>query len=208
MPLETEQERFWAGEFGDAYSQRNRGANLIAARTALWSRILSRCEPVHSVTELGANIGLNLVALSRLLPDAALHGIEVNASAAAELRRNVPSATVVEGSFLDHPVGDPTDLAFTCGVLIHVAPSALPTAYARLAQLGRRYVVLSEYYDPRPVSVPYRGHADRLFKRDFAGEFLDAHPAFRLADYGFVYHRDPQFPADDFTWFVLERRHP
>jgi pseudaminic acid biosynthesis-associated methylase len=208
MTPETEQERFWAGEFGDAYTQRNRGAQLQASRTSLWARVLGRCARIDSVTELGANLGLNLMAIRRLLPVARLRGIEINAQAAAELRRNLPEAEVLEASFLERTFDEPSDLAFTCGVLIHVAPAALHAAYDALARSARRYVVLCEYYDPRPVTVPYRGHTERLFKRDFAGEFLDAHSDFRLRDYGFVYHRDPQFPADDFTWFVLERSAP
>jgi hypothetical protein len=44
------------------------------------------------------------------------------------------------------------------------------------------------------------------FKRDFAGEIMDRFPDLRLVDYGFVYHRDPQFPQDDFTWFLMEKR--
>jgi len=44
-----------------------------------------------------------------------------------------------------------------------------------------------------------------LFKRDFAGEMLDRYPALKLLDYGFVYRRDPLFPQDDMTWFLLEK---
>ena len=54
--------------------------------------------------------------------------------------------------------------------------------------------------------IDYRGHTDKLFKRDFAGELLDRHKDLRLMDYGFVYHGDPKFPQDDITWFLLEKR--
>ena len=27
-----------------------------------------------------------------------------------------------------------------------------------------------------------------------------------LIDYGFSYHRDPVFPQDDITWFLMERK--
>jgi len=52
----------------------------------------------------------------------------------------------------------------------------------------------------------YRGHTDRLFKRDFAGEIMDRHPKMELVDYGFAYRRDPNFPQDDITWFLMEER--
>lgn len=206
MPYATDQERFWAGEFGDAYVDRSQGAALMASRTALWTRILKSCAGVGSVTELGANVGLNLMALRRLLPEAALRGVEINPKAAATLRQNLPDAEVVEGSLLETAPAEVSDLAFTCTVLIHINPELLAQAYARLAKAAGRYVVICEYYNPAPVEVSYRGHSERLFKRDFAGEFMDAHPAFGLRDYGFVYHRDPNFPADDFTWFLMERR--
>jgi spore coat polysaccharide biosynthesis protein SpsF len=55
------------------------------------------------------------------------------------------------------------------------------------------------------VALPYRGHDERLFKRDFAGEILDRFPDLRLVDYGFRYRRDPNFPQDDVTWFLMEK---
>lgn len=55
------------------------------------------------------------------------------------------------------------------------------------------------------MEVSYRGHSDRLFKRDFAGEVLDTFPEMRLIDYGFTYRRDPNYPHDDINWFVMEK---
>ena len=36
-----------------------------------------------------------------------------------------------------------------------------------------KYLLINEYYNPKPVSIDYRGHSERLYKRDFAGEILD-----------------------------------
>jgi len=205
MKYSTPQEEFWAGEFGDAYIGRNDEPALIDAKAALWRQALARTDGIRSVVELGCNIGLNLLALARLLPQPELRGVEINATAAARARENLPEAVITHGSLLEQVVEPPCDLAFTCGVMIHLHPDMLPTVYARLAAASRRYVVIAEYYNPSPVVVSYRGHGDRLFKRDFAGEFLDAQPDFRLVDYGFVYRRDPLHPLDDVTWFLLER---
>ena len=202
--FETDQERFWAGEFGDEYVDRCQGAGRIASRTAMWSRILRSCGPIASVTEFGANIGLNLKALRNLLPDAELTGVEINAKA-AQILRNEGTIKVLEGSLFDTAPSTPSDLAFTGGVLIHVNPDRLENAYDQLARSSRRYVVMSEYYNPTPTEVIYRGRSERLFKRDFAGDFLDMHPEFELRDYGFIYHRDRVFPLDDVTWFLMER---
>lgn len=73
-------------------------------------------------------------------------------------------------------------------------------------QSSSRYVLVSEYYAPKPTEVAYRGHSGMLFKRDFAGEMLEMFSDLALVDYGFVYHRDPNFPQDDMTWFLMEKK--
>lgn len=204
MPFATEQENFWAGDFGDEYARRNRGREAVAANTALFARIVSRLPKLDSVVELGANIGMNLLALRLLLPQARLAAVEINDSAAAELRR-IGGVEVTVGSLFDYTPATPADLALIKGVLIHIAPERLPDAYAALYRSSARYLCLAEYYNPSPVEVPYRGHSGRLFKRDFAGELLDRYADLRLVDYGFVWRRDV-FAQDDLTWFVLEKR--
>lgn len=201
----TDQERFWAGEFGSAYIGRNQGAGLHASNLAFFSRCLRSAAPISSCIEFGANIGMNLRALQQLLPTAKLEGIEINKDAATELGAAIGAANVHNASILDFAPGRRWDLVLIKGVLIHINPDALSQVYESLTSATGRYLLVAEYYNPSPVAVPYRGHADRLFKRDFAGEILDAYPEFRLGDYGFAYRRDPLFPQDDITWFLLER---
>lgn len=201
----TAQERFWQGEFGDAYVDRNAGAAAVASSLAFFGRALARAGGLGSVLELGTNRGLNLQALRALLPQAQLQGVELNGKACA-LARALDVAEIWEGSLFDYPVTAGFDLAFTKGVLIHLPPDLLPAAYDKLYQASRRFILVAEYYNPTPVEVSYRGHAERLYKRDFAGELLDRHADLRLLDYGFVYHRDPLFPADDISWFLLEKQ--
>jgi pseudaminic acid biosynthesis-associated methylase len=202
--FQTPQEIFWAQEFGDQYTERNNDPQLIASNLALFTKVLAQTVNVKSVLELGANRGLNLQALHQLLPSAYLAGIEINAQA-AEALRSLEYVDVHHASLLDFSPAATYSLALIKGVLIHIQPEQLPKVYNLLAAASSRYVCIAEYYNPSPVSLEYRGHADRLFKRDFAGEFLQRHPEFRLLNYGFVYRRDPQFPLDDITWFLMER---
>ena len=204
MSYTTEQERFWAGDFGTEYIERNRSECLQGSCTAFWSRVLSRTRGVSSALELGANIGLNLRSLRTLLPRAELAGVEINPSAAAELR-GWGEAEVFEQSLLDFVPNRSWDLVFTKGVLIHLNPERLNDAYDVLYRSSARYLVVAEYYNPTPMAVAYRGNEDRLFKRDFAGELMDRFPSLKPVDYGFVWRRDPAFPQDDITWFLLER---
>lgn len=91
------------------------------------------------------------------------------------------------------------------GVLIHINPDKLPIVYRNLYQSTNKYILISEYYNPDPVELTYRGHKGKLFKRDFAGEILDTFKDLRLVDYGFLYHRDNNFDYGDSTWFLLEK---
>lgn len=202
----TEQEAFWAGEFGNDYLKRNElTPTSLAGRLALWAKITRNCTSrPSSILEFGANIGINLHAFKMLLSEARLTGVEINASAADVLRR-WGGAEVVEASLFDFSPQKKWDFVFTSGVLIHLNPDLLPAAYEIMAACSCRYVCMVEYYNPSPVTVSYRNNTEKLFKRDFAGEFLAAHPEFNLRDYGFVYHNDPIFPGDDLTWFLLEK---
>jgi pseudaminic acid biosynthesis-associated methylase len=201
----TKQEQLWAGEFGDAYTDRNQGEALVAANTALFARVLARAGEVRSILEFGANRGLNLQAIRQLLPTARLAAVEINPKAVESLRA-LGDVEIFATSVLEFEPTATADLVLSKGLLIHISPGALPEVYDRLYRSAARYICLAEYYNPTPVEVAYRGQSGVLFKRDFAGEMLDRFGDLRLADYGFVYHRDPQFPQDDLTWFLLAKR--
>ena len=207
MAFNNEQEAFWAGEFGTDYIERNRLSPQVFAATAnMWSTILGRMRSVPaSVLELGTNIGNNLHVLNMLLPQAQLAGVEINPVAAAEVER-WGRAAVFHTSILDFAPERTWDLVFTSGVLIHINPKSLPTVYALMHKAAARYVCVAEYYSPRPEEIPYRGHSNKMYRRDFAGEILDAFPDLGLRGYGFAYHRDPLFPLGDLTWFLMEKR--
>lgn len=203
--FKTPQEAFWAGQFGDDYSTRVDGEDILAAYTALHARILKSASGVRSIIEFGANIGLNLRAYRRLLPKAELSAIELNPTAVAVLRANPDILNVYQESILRFEPDYQRDLALIKTVLIHINPDVLPEVYDRLYRASNRYICIAEYYNPTPVTVDYRGHTERLFKRDFAGEMLDRYRDLRLLDYGFVYHRDNTFPIGDVTWFLMEK---
>jgi pseudaminic acid biosynthesis-associated methylase len=199
----TEQEAFWAGEFGDDYIGRNKGENKVASNIMFFSKILLRIGSIESVIEFGANIGLNLLAMKQLLPSAKFAAIEINDKAARELK-HIQGVDVYQDSILNFTPPKKYELVLAKGVLIHIAPDRLTDVYERLYQAYSKFILLAEYYNPTPVEVSYRGHKEKLFKRDFAGEMLDRFPQLRLLDYGFVYHRD-SFPQDDMTWFLMEK---
>ncbi|MFA6568251.1 MAG: pseudaminic acid biosynthesis-associated methylase [Victivallales bacterium] len=204
MTYKTEQEKFWAGNFGSEYIGRNKGEKWIASNLALFSKILGSTKSVASVLELGANIGLNLHAIRGLIPEASLTAVEINEEAVNELRK-FDYIEPVFSSILDFKPAKKWDIVFTKGVLIHLNPDVLPDVYDLMYRASNRYILVCEYYNPSPVEIPYRGHSGRLFKRDFAGEILKGHADISLVEYGFAYHNDPNFPQDDLSWFLMEK---
>jgi len=203
--FKTDQEEFWAGRFGDDYIARNTGDALLGSNISLLSKILGRCPHGQSLIEFGANIGMNLRAIRALRPGLELDAIEINATAVEQLRAWGGANRIHHASILDFQPDRTWDIVLIKGVLIHINPDFLPQVYESLFRASNRYILVVEYYNPTPVEIIYRGHSGRLFKRDFAGELLDKFPSLRVVDYGFVWHRDPVFPQDDSTWFVLEK---
>lgn len=204
MNYKTEQEEFWAGEFGEGYMDRNNSDELVVRRMVHFAQFLRSAPQVHSILELGCNVGMNLLALKRLNPHFELEAFEINPKA-AQVARELDVAQVHTGTVIARIELEQTyDLTFTSGVLIHINPEALPNVYDNLYRLSRRYILINEYYNPTPVTIAYRGESDRLFKRDFAGELMDRY-GLKLVDYGFLYRRDNYFPRDDSNWFLLEK---
>lgn len=201
----TEQEAFWAGSFGDEYTERNRDADgqSVESRLIVYAQVARNTGRWTTVLDLGANRGLNGLTIRRLFPQAKVTAVEINKVAAEHLKTFLDDVHVC--SIFDFVPPQKYNLVMITGVLIHINPELLPLAYDKIQQSAQRYVLMSDYYNPTPVEVEYRGHKDKLFKRDFAGEFMDRYPEFKLVDYGFTYHRDPRFPLGDDTWFLMER---
>lgn len=203
----TEQELFWAGKFGDDYISRNNGKELLSANLNLFSDIFNRTTGVETVMELGGNIGLNIMAINNLLPNAKTSAVEINIKAYEQLK-NVCTGDAYLTSMLhmEDVISSKYDFVFTKTVLIHINPEELNKIYDALYRLSRKYICVAEYFNPSPVTIEYRGEKEKLFKRDFAGELLDKYKDLKLIDYGFKYLRDNNYSQDNITWFLLEKK--
>jgi spore coat polysaccharide biosynthesis protein SpsF len=199
----TPQEEFWAGKFGDSYISRNDSESLLASNIAFFAKVFSSVDKIPlTFLEIGANIGMNVKALQKLAPEAVFTGIEINRQACEVLSKT--GCEIIESSIVDAVTPKKFDFVFSKGVMIHLMQDQLPLTYKKMYEWSTRFILIAEYYNPTPVSIPYRGNDDRLFKRDFAGEFLDLFPDVVLRDYGFLYHRGT-YPQDDINWFLLEK---
>lgn len=203
----TAQETFWASsEWALEYIKRN-NMDTVKNNIKFFSDIFSRCtDSIESVIEFGSNIGLNLHAINRLFNNLDISAIEISEDAVNELKKLEFINDIYHESILDINLDKKRDFVFIKGVLIHINPEFLDTVYGKLYNTSNKYIMIAEYYNPTPTTITYRGHKDRLFKRDFAGEMLDKYPDLELVDYKFSYHRDYNFPQDDITWFLLRKR--
>ena len=203
MKYKTDQEDFWAGQFGIDYIDRNKSESLLNSNIAMWDKMLRSADDINSVRELGCNIGLNLLAINQLKPNVELSGYEINEDAINQARE-LGIKNITKGSILEKIDEKKVDLTFTKTVLIHINPDYLKNVYENLVNGSNRYVLVAEYYNPVAVQIEYRGHDDRLYKRDFAGDLIENY-GLNLVDYGFVYKRDKQAPQDDISWFLLQK---
>jgi len=186
----------WAGEFGNAYTERNKSNHF---RKYMWHKILwSLPELPGSVLEVGANIGLNLDAIGGILPSCDLLGLEPNISA----RKQLAYKTVGDTAQEIHLGSRSVDMVFTCGVLIHIHPEELEKVCGEIYRVSDRYIVCIEYFSAKPEEIPYRGCTGLLWKRDFGGFWLD-HFSLRTVDYGFFWKRETGL--DNLTWWVFEK---
>ena len=174
----------------------------MGASRALLTQVVPHLQEVTSVLELGANTGVNLKAFREFFPDIEVAAIEINENAVDSLSQmGIP---VLHGSLLSERFTTSFDLTFTSGVLIHIAPENLDSAYAALFEQSHRLILIAEYYSPRAEEINYRGHQRRMWRRDFAGDLLDKYPSLDLVAYGCTYHRAAP-GLDDLNWFLLSK---
>jgi len=206
--MSNHQVEFWRGDFGNSYTDRNGlKPDLLHARTMLWAEILRnmRGDRPQTILEVGANIGVNLRALSRLT-GARLMAVEPNDKARAILVEDkvVAAADAREGIASSIPFADASaDLAFTSGVLIHIHPDNLEASMREIHRVSSNWILSVEYFADRPEEIRYRGHESVLFKRDFGGMWLDLLPDLKLADYGFCWKRETGL--DNLTWWLFRK---
>ena len=204
----TEQEKYWRGEFGNNYIERNFvDEKTLMERTRVWAKMLGSIvgDRPASILEVGSNVGLNLRALARLT-DARLIAVEPNANARKILvdDKVVPVEDVIDAAARSIPLADNSaDLVFTCGVLIHISPDDLLESLREIHRVSHKYILCSEYFSPEPEEVNYRNHKGLLFKRDFGKFWIDNFSDLKLLDYGFFWKHASGI--DNQNWWIFEK---
>jgi len=198
---ETRLESLWAGDFGNAYVERN--AEAERGRRAFWETIVGATGP-DDVLEVGANVGGNLHWIAELAPSARVAGVDVNADALQRLHERLPGVDARLASGRKLPWDDGAfDLVFTMGVLIHQSSEELEQMMSEIIRCSRRWVLCGEYFAEQEEEVPYRGESGALFRRDYGAIYQRLNPELRLAERGFL-ARGPDSSWDDVTWWLFE----
>ena len=200
IPEANRLEALWSGEFGDAYTNRNR---LVAeSRAPFWQTILSEI-PVQHVLEVGCNVGANLRWIASLVPPQNVYGVDINLKALDQLHQSLPQVNALWSPARELPFRDRWfDLVFTMGVLIHQPESTLPLIMAEIVRCSRRYILCGEYYAEQTFEVPYRGQTGALFKRDYGRIYQELFPELQLRKQGFLSREEGW---DDVTYWLFEK---
>jgi spore coat polysaccharide biosynthesis protein SpsF len=194
-------ESLWAGEFGNAYVDRNFSAG--EHRGELWLPFMEELRPA-SVLEIGCCAGGNLEWITQRVDAKYVTGVDINAKALRLLDRRVPGVRAVNAPARDLPLADRSvEFVFTMGVLVHQPNETLDKVMSEMVRVSSRYVFCAEYYDADTVEAPYCGEDGALFRRDYGSLFLDLFP------YELALVRDGQIPPEDagdpLTWWLFER---
>lgn len=204
---DTQQLRFWRGDFGRDYIERNEvDPKAIEALVPVWQRMLAPAVPKpRTILEVGCNIGLNLRALPRVT-DAKLFAVEPNAEARKRVIRDqvLSELNIQDGIAARIPLPDnAVDLAFTSGVLIHVHPDQLADSCREIFRVSARHILCAEYYSAQPREISYRGQSGLLFLRDFGAFWMQTCPSLKLVDYGFFW--TGAGAPDNLNWWLFSR---
>lgn len=195
----TEQAKAWAGEFGDAYTARNRVD--WRKRVSFWYSMLDQTG-ARSVLEVGCNAGWNLSAIERAAPWASAVGIDVNPKAIRQAQHagcgtmNAALADVAashDGMY---------ELVFTAGVLIHIPTPELEQTMRDIILASARWVLAIEYHSDEAMPIVGGNYTrDMLWKRPFGAMY----EAMGLKLFGPTYVLGPDQGFDNCTVYLLEK---
>ncbi len=212
MKKDTDQIKFWSGDFGNAYANRTPQTleamdNLYMkdygiSRKELNKRFLGGLDRSIKILEVGANIGLQLEAL-REMGFKNLLGVEVNDYAVRQAKKLHPDFDVIRGSAFDLPFRDKYfDLVYTSGVLIHIDPKDINEALDEIWRVSKRYIWCYEYAASELTNMDYRGNKERFWKTDFLKLYTNRFPDLKILKSEAI----PVLGSANFTqMFLLEK---
>ena len=192
------QQKWWKGQEGNNYTDRNRE---MTGRIEMFAKLLMALPQFpHRILEVGANRGLNLTAINEILNDSAtLIGLEPN-----EIARHQIPFNSIDGVAQNIPLDDDSvDLTFSCGVLIHIHPDELEQACREIYRVSSKYIICIEYFSDKLEMITYQGKENLLWKQDFGKLYMNLFPDLTLIDCRFFWKEATGL--DNVTAWVFEK---
>jgi len=183
MKLETNQMKFWTGDFGKNYTDRNPNTGKQVeeycintygvSRTEMNTEFLINFPKDIRILEVGCNVGAQLQTLQNMGYNN-LYGIELQWYAVEKAKTLTKNINIIQGSGFDIPFKDNYfDLVYTSGVLIHINPNDLSVIFNEIARCSNKYIWGFEYFSEEVESINYRGNEGFLWKADYAKLFTN-----------------------------------
>ncbi|GLR18855.1 pseudaminic acid biosynthesis-associated methylase [Portibacter lacus] len=188
--MKTEQIDFWAGEFGEKYTERNsyddKGwdefyrKNWGTTKPLMNEEFLGHLSKDIKILEVGSNTGMQLNGLQRN-GFTELYGVELQRYAVERSKDFTKNINLIQGSGFDLPFKDEFfDVTCTNGVLIHIAPKDLPKIMGEMYRTSKKYIWGFEYFEEQITDINYRGNTGYLWKADYAKIFMEQFPDLKL----------------------------
>ncbi|MFP8956047.1 pseudaminic acid biosynthesis-associated methylase [Natrialbaceae archaeon A-CW3] len=200
--------RTWQGQFGQAYTARNRDETASdvdeeyqrafgTSKSALYERFFSGLEKDARILEVGCNVGVQLDLLAELGFENCV-GIDVQRGALVEPRHQKSGRGLVQADGRLLPFADASfDCVFTVGVLIHIPPAQIDGVMDEITRCSREYVYGCEYYAPEYVETVFRGETGVMWKNDFADRYRRERNLALVDDVTLAYQGDDPYTVTD-----------
>jgi pseudaminic acid biosynthesis-associated methylase len=213
--METSQIKFWKGEFGKDYTDRNSYdlqswdnfylTNWGLTKLEMNNACMGFLDKTSKILEVGCNVGLQLNGFQRM-GYKNLHGIEIQDYAVEKAKQSTKGINIIQGSAFDLPYKDGWfDLVCTNGVLIHINPENYSSIMSEMVRCSSKYIMGFEYYSDNLKAINYRGNEGYLWKNDFAQEFIHRFPMLKLV-YKQLYPYKPVAEAGNVDYvYLLEK---
>ena len=159
------QEKFWAGKFGKNNLKRNIRSNYYYSNKNLFDLALKKAKKIKSCIELGAGSGQNIKYLKKKYPKALFQAVEINTSSVREISKILKKSDIFNESIVKFDTKQQYDLVLTKGVLIHINPDKLKKIYKLLYKLSKKYILISEYYNPTPIVLLFQNPLQVLLSK-------------------------------------------
>lgn len=179
MPLE------WLGQRGITWTDNAMGVINTDKRASLFRKLIADL-PIHSILEIGCNMGYNLVALSKV-NNYDLTGIDYMKYAVDHAYQS--AGTIICDDFRTHPFPDESfDLVLALGFFDSYSDSELIVLAEKVCQISKQYILVLDY--PFMETKNFTWHC-----RDYEHAFPGFEEVFTK---GFLYEVDPMMRA----WLV------